>query len=119
MNIMKVKKDKEMAPNEGVILTCTSVFGTTVILNSRTFEHIKERHPEVMQLPNLNANIKAAIESPDFIAKGRTNEIVALKKITGTHKFLAVFYVEGSRIKTVFITSKLDSFKRRGVIWPK
>lgn len=116
---MKTRKDKGLAPKEGVILTCVSVFGTTVILNSGTFEHIKERHPEVLQLPNLYANIKATIENPDFIAEGRMNEIVALKKIKGTHKFLAVFYVERSRIKTIFITSKPDSFKRRGVIWPK
>lgn len=116
---MKVRKDKRIIPKGGVILTCASVFGTTVILHSRTVKHIKERHPEVLQLPDLYANIKATIESPDFLAEGHTNEIVAMKKIAGTHKFLAVFYVEGNSIKTLFITSKPDSFKRRGVIWPK
>ncbi|MBN2230859.1 MAG: hypothetical protein JW779_14825 [Candidatus Thorarchaeota archaeon] len=116
---MKAKKDKEVVLKEGIILTCVSVFGTTVTLNSATLKHIKERHPEVLQLPDLYANIKATIESPDFITAGHTNEIVALKKITGTHKFLAVFYVERSRIKTLFITSKPDSFKRRGTVWPK
>lgn len=116
---MKVRKDKKKAPTEGVILTCASVFGTAVILDSRTIKHIKKRHPEVLQLPDLYANIKTTIESPDFVTKGHINEVVALKKIAGTHKFLAVFYIEGSRIKTLFITSKPDSFKRRGVIWLK
>jgi len=116
---MKARREKVTAPNGTVILTCTSVSGSTVILNRSTFKHIKERHPEVLQLPNLFDNVKATIESPEFIAYGRTYEVVAVREISDTHKFLAVFYVEGSRIKTLFITSKPDSFKRRGVLWPK
>lgn len=109
----------ERGKEDEIILTCTSVFGTSVILTKRTFEHIKNRHPEVLRLLDLFEKIKATIETPDFIAKGRTNEYISLRQIPDTHRFLAIFYVEESRIKTPFITSKIESFKRRGVIWPK
>ncbi|MDF1541316.1 MAG: hypothetical protein P1Q69_20630, partial [Candidatus Thorarchaeota archaeon] len=117
--LMKLRKERGIAQSNNTLLTCTSVFGGAVVLNKETMDHIKDRHPEVLQLPNLFVEIITTIEDPEFIAEGRTNEVVALRRIPDTHKFLAVFYIEGSRIKTIFITSKPDSFKRRGVIWPK
>jgi hypothetical protein len=110
------RKEKE---NDGTLLSCTSSFGTKVVFTERVLKHVKERHPEVFDLPNLYAHIRRTIENPDFVAKGRTDEHVALRRISDTHSFLAVFYIEGSRIKTIFITSKPESFKRRGIIWPK
>jgi len=115
---MSGRKRKEKQ-NDETLLTCTSRFDKKVVFTRRVLKHVKERHPEVLDLPNLYAHIRATIEDPDFIARGRTDEYVALRRIAETHSFLAVFYIEGNRIKTVFITSKPDSFKRRGIIWPK
>ena len=116
---MVARRNKDDAAKSDIVLTCTSVHGNSVFLNERTVEHVNERHPEVLGIPNLLSEIKATIESPRFIAAGRTHELVALKEISGIHKYLAVFYIEGGRVKTIFITSKPDSFRRRGVIWPK
>ena len=67
--MIKVGDRKRSIPDDDSILTCTSVFGTTVLLTTRTFEHVK-------------------------------------------------LFKEESRIKTLFITSKPASFKRRGLLWP-
>lgn len=117
--IMRRIKKKGGTQDSDTLLTCTSVHESVVVLNRETMDHVQERHPEVLRVANLYTEIKATIESPEFIAAGRTDEVVALRRISETHKFLAVFYVEGGKRKTFFITSKPDSFKRRGVTWPK
>ena len=116
---MEEKRTQESSSGDRILLTCTSIFGGSVILTQRTMNHIKERHPEVFSLENLVGRIQATVEEPEFVAKGRTNEYVSLRRISDTHRFLAVFYIDNGRIKTVFITSKPESFRRRGVIWPK
>lgn len=115
---MEERKKKESPRKDKVILTCTSIFGGSVILTQRTMDHIEDRHPEVLSLENLEELVQATIENPDYVTRGRTDEYVSLRRISDTHRFLAVFYMDNDRIKTVFITSKPESFRRRGVIWP-
>ena len=115
-------KSKEMRKNKTrtqIMLTCQSVLGNKVVLTKNVYNHLVRRHPELVLFNNLIELIKICIESPNIIAKGKTGESIALLRLDDTHRFLAVFYIESSRVKTAFITSKLQSFTRRGIIWRK
>jgi hypothetical protein len=100
-------------------MTCQSVLGNQIVLTQNVYNHIVRRHPELASFDNLVELIKNCIEKPDIVARGRTDESIALMQLSDKHKFLAVFYMEKSRIKTVFVTSKLQSFTRRGILWRK
>ena len=112
----ETRRNKTKTP---IILTCQSVLGNNVVLTKDVYNHMVERHPELVSFKNLVELIKTCIENPNIVAKGRTDESIALLQLEDTHRFLAVFYIDKSRVKTAFITSKLQSFTRRGIIWRK
>ncbi len=117
-----MRKEKKRAKDNSkseIMLTCQSVLKNEVILTKNVYHHIISRHPELASFSNLIELIKTCIENPNIVAKGRTDESIALLQLDDTHRFLAVFYLEKSRVKTAFITSKLQSFTRRGIIWRK
>ena len=113
------KKRAKIRSKPQIMLTCQSIFGNKVILTKNVYDHIISRHPELGSFDNLIDLIKNCIETPNIITKGRTDESIALIQLDDTHRFLAVFYIEEDRVKTAFITSKLQSFTRRGIIWRK
>ncbi len=78
---MMKRKEREASPDDDVLLTCRSILGGRVHLHNRTIVHIKERHPEVLHLADLQTEIKRTVEEPEFIAKGHTDEVVAVRKI--------------------------------------
>ena len=112
-------KKRETQIKSYIIITCQSVFGSQIVLTKNVYDHIVRRHPELASFDNLVELIKNCIEEPDVVARGRTDESIALMKLSDKHKFLAVFYIEESRVKTAFVTSKLHSFTRRGILWRK
>jgi hypothetical protein len=112
-------KKRETKIESHIIITSQSVFGNQIVLTKNVFDHIVERHPELASFDNLIELIKNCIEKPDIVARGRTDESIALIQLSSKHKFLAVFYVEEGRVKTAFVTSKLQSFTRRGILWRK
>jgi hypothetical protein len=75
---MKKLKERETSPDDGILLTCRSVLGGRVYLHNGTIVHIKERHPEVLHLADLQTEVKRTVEEPEFIAKGHTDEVVAV-----------------------------------------
>ncbi|TFH04950.1 MAG: hypothetical protein E4H14_13690 [Candidatus Thorarchaeota archaeon] len=89
------------------------------MLIKNVYDHIVRRHPELASFDNLVELIMNCIEKPDIVARGMTDESIALLQLDDTRRFLAVFYVEKSRVKTTFVTSKLQSFTRRGILWRK
>lgn len=111
------KRENKMGPH--IIITCQSALGNQIVLTKNVYDHIVRRHPELVSINNLVELIKNCIEKPDIVARGRTDESIALLQLNDTHKFLAVFYVEKSRVKTAFVTSKLQSFTGRGILWRK
>ena len=86
----KTKRNKIGSKSE-LMLTCQSVLGNKVVLTRNVYDHIINRHPELVSLSNLVDLIKTCVESPNFIAKGRTDESIALLELDDTHRFLAVF----------------------------
>ncbi|MHA1481235.1 MAG: hypothetical protein ACTSQZ_07425 [Candidatus Thorarchaeota archaeon] len=114
----KTKRNKIGSKSE-LMLTCKSVLGNKVVLTRNVYNHMVNRHPELVSLSNLVDLIKTCIESQNFVAKGKNDESIALLQLDDTHRYLAVFYIENGRVKTAFITSKLQSFTRRGIIWRK
>ncbi len=72
------------------------------------------------KLAGLSDEVLLTIEDPDFIVKGWTDEILAVRKIND--KYLVAVYKELENdgfIITAFITKKVDKILRRGVIWRK
>jgi len=115
---MSTKKSKNKTETH-ILTTCLSVFGNQIVLTKNVYDHIVRRHPELASFDNLAELIKNCIEIPYIVARGRSDESIALLQLSDKHKFLAVFYIEESRVKTAFVTSKLQSFTRRGIIWRK
>lgn len=64
------------------------------------------------------------VENPDYIVRGWTDELIALKhykKTSISEKYVVVVYKEGKEgfIITAFMTSKQNKILKRGVIWQK
>ncbi len=112
-------KKRETKMKSHIIITCQSFLGNQIVLTKNVYDHIVRRHLELASINNLVELIKNCIEKPDIVARGRSDESIALLQLGDKHKFLAVFYIEESRVKTAFVTSKLQSFTRRGILWRK
>ncbi len=64
------------------------------------------------------------VNTPDFIVRGLKGERIALKAYTQTNlgkKHCVVVYRENGNgfVITAFLTSKPESIKKGGVLWPK
>ena len=108
-----------MTKDETAVARCKSVFGSRVTITQNTLNHILAGHPEVAVLGEPISLIGDCIENPVLIAKGRVDELVALRPLESMQRFLAVFYIENGRVITAFVTSKPQSFMRRGIVWKK
>ena len=91
--------------------------GVPIRLTEERWFHIVENHDE---LAGLSDDVLIAVEDPDFIVRGWTDELLAVRKIND--KYLVVVYKELENdgfIITAFITKKVDKVLRRGIIWQK
>ncbi len=78
--------------------------GIPIRLTEERWFHIVENHDE---LAGLSDEVLLTVEDPDFIVKGWSDELLAVRKIN-----------DGFTI-TAFITKKVDKVLRRGVVWQK
>jgi len=68
--------------------------------------------------------ILESLENPDYIVRGWTDELIALKHYERTSiakKYMVVVYKEGKEgfIITAFMTSKQNTILGRGILWAK
>lgn len=88
----------------------------------RQWVHIIESHNYMAG--NMD-KIMETVNSPDCIVQGLKGELLALKHYRQTNiteKHCVVVYretEEGGFIITAFLTSKPETFKRRGVTWQR
>ena len=95
--------------------------GVSIRLTYKQWVHIIESHDYMAG--NLDLVLES-IENPDYIVRGWTDELIALKyyeKTSISDKYVVVVYKEGTEgfIITAFMTSKQDKILKRGVIWAK
>ena len=91
--------------------------GIPIRLTEERWFHIVENHDE---LAGLSDEVLLTIEDPEYIVKGWTDELLAIRKINDKH--LVVVYKELKNdgfIITAFITKKIDKVLRRGIVWQK
>ena len=100
-----------------MIVTAISKNGIPIRLTEERWSHIVENHDE---LAGMVDEVLRAIEDPDFIIRGWTDELLAVRKIND--RYLVVVYKELENdgfIITSFITKKVDRLLRRGIVWQK
>lgn len=98
-------------------VTAISKNGIPIRLTEERWSHIVENHDE---LAGMVDEVLRAIEDPDFIIRGWTDELLAVRKIND--RYLVVVYKELENdgfIITSFITKKVDRLLRRGIVWQK
>ena len=87
-------------------------------LTEERWFHIVEYHDEVAGYSN---EVLRTIEEPEMIIRGWKDEFLAARKIN--NKYLITVYKEISKkdgfVLTSFSTTKIEKFKRRGIIWRK
>ncbi len=100
-----------------MIGTAISKNGIPIRLTEERWFHIVENHDE---LAGLSDEALLTIEDPEFIVKGWSDELLAVRKIND--KYLIVVYKELENdgfIITSFITKKVEKVLKRGVVWQK
>lgn len=99
--------------------TALSVNKIKIRLTDERWFHISEGHPE---MAGLFFEILETIETPDFVAKGNTAELIAVKAISNG-KYIVAVYKEVDEtdgfIITSFLTKRIDSIKKRELTWEK
>jgi len=68
----------------------------------------------------LSDNVLLTVEDPDYIVKGWTDELLAVRKIN--KKYMVVVYKEignNGFIITAFITKKVDKIFEKRIVWQK
>ena len=91
--------------------------GVPIWLTEERWFHIVENHDE---LAGLSDEVLITVEDPDYIVRGWTDELLAVRKIND--KYLVVVYKELENdgfIITAFITKKVDKVLKRGIVWQK
>ena len=98
-----------------------SISNKAIRLTFKQWFHIIESHDYMAG--NMD-KVLETVNSPDCIAKGSREELIALKHYSETNiteKDCVVVYKENKDgfIITSFLTSKPEIIKKRGVIWQK
>ena len=98
--------------------TVASKNGIIIRLPAERWVHILEEHCE---LAGLKLEVLETVGSPSRILMGNMGELLAVRDIS-TKKHLVVVYRELEKdgfIITAFLTTKIETLKRRVQIWPK
>ncbi len=95
--------------------------GSTVRITSERWAHITESHD---YMAGYLDHVIETIEYPDWLVKGWTDEIIALKLYPVSpvrEKYLVVIYKDhpDGFVITAFMTSKHETIVKRGIIWEK
>jgi hypothetical protein len=95
--------------------------GIPIRLTHKQWVHIVDSHDYMAG--NMD-QVLESVEDPDYIIRGWTDELIALKyydSISISEKHMVVVYKEGNDrfIITAFMTSKPNKMLRRGKIWQK
>ena len=91
-------------------------------LTYKQWAHIVDSHDYMSG--NLDLVLET-IKDPDYIVRGWTDELIALKhyeETTISEKYVVVIYKEEDKngfVISSFMTSKEDKILRRGIIWQK
>lgn len=105
-----------------VILEAVSVRGKRIRLTTTIWEKVRHGHPELASRDYL-ADIRMAVESPAFLVKGWTTELLSLwwcETAPRAPKHLCVVYRElngDGFIITAFFVSQYERLLRREVLW--
>lgn len=106
-----------MSEKDKIYFTTTDPEGRTIHLQKQTWDHIKERHPEIKR-PH---EVKATIQNPDIITENTQKKQLGYTKIARMDLHINVYarmaddYKEG-KVKTSFLSRKPP---RGEVIWVK
>ena len=95
--------------------------GVPIRLTHKQWAHIVDSHDYMAGNMDM---VMESVEDPDYIVRGWTDELVALKYYERTSisdKYMVVVYKEEDDgfIITAFMTSKPDKIMRRGTIWQR
>ncbi len=108
------------------MFTALSKSGKSIRLSERIWrEKICKEHPEFGEKGEYLQEVKKAIEKPDYIVKGWTDELLALKwcdMAPRAPKYLCVVYREVDNegfVITSFFISRYGKLLRREVVWRK
>jgi len=98
-----------------------SVKNKIVSLSYKQWYHVIESHDYMAG--NIDM-VMETVNSPDFIAKGGKDELLAIRYYVHTNlgkKYCVVVYKENrdNFVITAFLTSKPEKIKKRGIIWEK
>ena len=90
-------------------------------LTYKQWAHIVDSHDYMAGNMDM---ILESLENPDYIVRGWTDELIALKHYERTSiskKYMVVVYKEGKEgfIITAFMTSKQNTILGRGILWAK
>jgi len=96
--------------------TVKSVNNIPLRLTDERWSHITEEHTE---LAGYKYQVLEAVSRPDFIVRGRTEELIAVKEVE-SGKHIVVVYKEANRdgfVITAFLTRRVGKIKEREIIW--
>ena len=90
-------------------------------LTYKQWAHVVDSHDYMAGNMDM---VMESVENPDYIVRGWTDELIALKHYERTsisEKYMVVVYKEGKEgfIITAFMTSKQDTILGRGILWEK
>ena len=106
MNTIRVAQSKNNVP---------------IRLTYKQWAHVVDSHDYMAGNMDM---VMESVENPDYIVRGWTDELIALKhyeKTSISEKYTVVVYKEGKEgfIITAFMTSKQDTILGRGILWEK
>ncbi len=98
-----------------------SISGKTILITVKQWFHIVESHDYMAG--NMD-KIMETVNTPDYVVGGSRDELLAVKHYAKTNisnKHCVVAYRENEEgfIITAFMTSKPETIRDKGVIWPK
>ncbi|HAC62780.1 MAG TPA: hypothetical protein DCF68_04410 [Cyanothece sp. UBA12306] len=100
-------------------LIVTAKSGLSIRLTEERWQHIKEGHPE---LAELQSEVLKTIEDPDRILAGNQNELLAVKLLKTSNKYLVAIYKELDNdgfIITAYLTRRINSLNKMEILWSK
>lgn len=109
---------------DAILFEKTGKLGKRIRLTKSIYRKILDRHPE-FTLKDYLEDIRQALEDPDYIVKGWTNEYLALwwcETAPGRPKHICVVYREINDegfVVTAFFISRYERLLRRGLLWHK
>lgn len=105
-----------------IIEVVTSKNDIPIRLTYKQWVHIVESHDYMSGNIDL---VMESIEDPDYIIRGWTDELIALryyKETSISEKYVVVIYKEEGKdgfVISAFMTSKKDKILRREIIWQR